>query len=411
MRLFKKTDIDFLGNKWPFIGLSIALSLVTLVSLIAKKGPNWGIDFTGGSQIVVAFTKAPDENQIRKIVEGASVKVESVQRFDKAEKNQVLVRVPQEKKEGRDVSKEVIAALTGAMFPEGARPETFDLNLNGAEPLVAKLVRDDPEQVSQKPGLDPKIEYGRIADALIKARSEKILYKSHDEATRVAGVSPVVATWLKEKTVVGPFTLLSAETVGPQVGKDLRQKGMWAVLLSWAAMLTYIALRFRSASFGTAAVIALIHDSWVTLGFCSLLNTEISLTVVAAFLTLIGYSVNDTVVIFDRIRENREKAKKEPLVPLVNRSLNETLSRTVLTSGLTFLVVVALFFFGGEVLRPFSFVMLIGIIIGTYSSLFIAAPIVIAWEEKAASRTKSTPSPAPTASPKAPGKLSAGKGR
>src|SRR5512141_1954940 len=136
--------------------------LIGTISLIAKRGPNWGLDFTGGSQIIYAFQQNPDEHQIRKIVEAASVKVESVQRFDKAEKNQVLVRVPQEKKEGRDVSKAVVAALSAAMFPESARPDAFDLNLNGAEALVAKLVKDDPEKVSEKPGLDPKVEYGRI---------------------------------------------------------------------------------------------------------------------------------------------------------------------------------------------------------------------------------------------------------
>src|SRR6185369_9438135 len=167
--------------------------------------------------------------------------------------------------------------------------------------------------------------------------------KTVDEAAKVPGVSPATGEWLKEKTVAGPFTLLSAENVGPQVGKDLREKGMWAVGLSWAAMLTYIAFRFKSASWGVASVVALVHDTWTTLGICSILNTEISLTVVAAFLTLIGYSMNDTVVVYDRIRENREKSKREPLADVINRSINQTLSRTVLTSGLTFLVVVALF--------------------------------------------------------------------
>ena len=168
-------------------------------------------------------------------------------------------------------------------------------------------------------------------------------------------------------------------------------------------MLLYIALRFRSASFGTAAVVALIHDTWITLGFCSILNTEISLTVVAAFLTLIGYSVNDTVVVYDRIRENREKNRRMPLAELVNTSINQTLSRTVLTSGLTFLVVVALFFLGGEVLHGFAFVMLVGIIVGTYSSVFIAAPLVIVWEEwkvKRKSNGGHPPAAAPASEPK-----------
>ncbi len=320
----------------------------------------------------------------------------SVQRFDKPEKNEILLRVPQEKHEGRDITKEVMASLTKAMFPQGAAEGVFDLNLNGTDALAGKLVADDPEKLASRPNADPKIEYKRTAEAIIAARSSQGLFKSVADAAKVPGVSPAVGDWLKAKAVAGPFTLLSAENVGPQVGKDLREKGMWAILFSWVAMLVYIGFRFRSWSFGTAAVIALIHDTWTTLGFCSLLNTEISLTVVAAFLTLIGYSVNDTVVVYDRIRENREKSKKAPLAALVNRSINQTLSRTVLTSGLTFLVVVALFALGGEVLRGFALVMLMGIIVGTYSSIFVAAPLVIVWEEWKTQRA-AKPSTAPSA--------------
>jgi preprotein translocase subunit SecF len=406
VRLFHKTNIDFLGIKWICIAVSILSIVIGTISLVVKGGPNLGIDFTGGAQIVYGFSKSPDEDQIRRIVEAANVKVVSVQRFDKAERNQVLLRVPMEKKEGRDVSREVTAALTRALQPAGADPNAFDLNLNGADALLNKLVADDPEHAAQRPSVDPKVEYGRIAQAVIAARSEKGLFKSVDEAAKTPVVSPIVADWLRAKTVAGPFTLLSSENVGPQVGKDLREKGMWAILFSWAAMLLYIAFRFRSASFGTAAVVALIHDTWTTLGLCSILNLEISLTVVAAFLTLIGYSVNDTVVVFDRIRENREKNRRAPLAELVNHSINQTLSRTVLTSLLTFVVVVVLFFLGGEVLRGFSFVMIIGIIVGTYSSIFIAAPLVIVWEEWKMKRANPKPAsaPAPAKSGKATAK-------
>ncbi|MCM3874809.1 MAG: protein translocase subunit SecF [Thermoanaerobaculia bacterium] len=406
MRLFHKTNIDFLKIKWIAISLSILSIVIGTISLIAKGGPKLGIDFTGGAQIVYGFSKTPDEDQIRKIVEAANVNVVSVQRFDRAEKNQVLLRVPLEKKEGRDLSKEVTAALTKALFPEGANATAFDLNLNGADTLLSKLIADDPEKLATRPNADPKVEYGREVQAIIAARSEKGLFRSVDEAAKTSGVSPATAEWLKAKTVAGPFTLLSAENVGPQVGKDLREKGMWAILFSWAAMLLYIAFRFRSASFGTAAVVALIHDTWTTLGLCSILNLEISLTVVAAFLTLIGYSVNDTVVVFDRIRENREKSKRTPLPELVNHSINQTLSRTVLTSVLTFVVVVVLFFLGGEVLRGFAFVMIIGIIVGTYSSIFVAAPLVVVWEEWKQKRAagKASSAPAPVKPGKAPAK-------
>lgn len=406
MRLFRSTNIDFHGLTKACVSGSLALIAISTVLLFAR-GLNWGVDFTGGTQVIYAFTSKPDEAQIRKIVEGAKVPIASVQRYDKAEKNQVLLRVPMEKKEGRDVSSEVSKALTTSLFPKGLDPGVFDLNLNGAAILAAKLQQADPENMAGRMGADPKVEYERIAETIVAARSAKGLFPSVDAAAATPGISPAVSSWLKSSTVTGPFTLISTESVGPQVGKDLRQKGLWAVVFSWAAMLAYIWFRFRSVSFGSAAVIALIHDSWITLGLCSLFGVEISLTVVAAFLTLIGYSVNDTVVVYDRIRENREKPKKEALSPLVNRSINETLSRTVITSGLTFLVVVALFFLGGEVLRPFAFVLLVGIIVGTYSSIFIAAPLVVIWEDW---RAKRTPAPAPAAAAKG-GKAAAAKGR
>jgi preprotein translocase subunit SecF len=406
VRLFRSTNIDFHGLTKACITGSLALMALSVVVLFAK-GLNWGVDFTGGAQVIYAFSAKPDEAQIRTIVEGAKIPIASVQRYDKAEKNQVLLRVPMEKKEGRDISGEVSKALTTSLFPKGLEAGVFDLNLNGAAGLAKKLQQADPERMSARSGVDPNVEYERIAEALIAARSEKGLFSSVDVAASTPGISPAVSEWLKASTVAGPFTLISTESVGPQVGKDLRKKGLLAVVFSWAAMLAYIWFRFRSASFGSAAVIALIHDSWITLGLCSLFGVEISLTVVAAFLTLIGYSVNDTVVVYDRIRENLEKPKKEPLALLVNRSINETLSRTVITSGLTFLVVVALFFLGGEVLRPFAFVLLVGIIVGTYSSIFIAAPLVIAWENW---RTKRAAS-APTAAPAKGGKPAPAKSR
>jgi len=406
VRFLKNPSFDFLRIKWHAIGVSIVLILIGTISLIAKGGPRLGIDFTGGAQLLYAFSSKPDENAIRKIVEGSGIKLEGVQRFDKPEKNQVLLRIPMEQKEGRDLSGEVTRGLSKALFPEGTKPGTFDLNLNGADVLLARLLAEDPEKLASRPSLDPKTEYQKTTQAIIAARSRQGLFRSVDEAGKVPGVSPAVADWLKEKTVAGPFTMLQAENVGPQVGRDLRRQGLWAIALSWAAMLAYVAVRFRSVSFGSAAVVAIIHDTWVTLGICSILNVEISLTVVAAFLTLIGYSMNDTVVVYDRIRENLQKTRKKPLAQIVNESINQTLSRTILTSGLTLLVVVALFFLSGEVLRPFSFVMLVGMIVGVYSSVFIAAPIVIVWEDWKATRAAKKPAPAP-AEPNGKGKAAA----
>ena len=172
----------------------------------------------------------------------------------------------------------------------------------------------------------------------------------------------------------------STEIVGPVVGKELRRQARNAVLFSLVAMLIYIGFRFEPI-FGLAATLAVLHDVVVTLGLVSIFNYEISLNVIAAFLTLVGYSVNDTIVIFDRVRENRKLARRQSLAEILNLSLNQTLRRTILTSGLTFLSVLALFLFGGAVLRGFSFVLVIGLIAGTYSTIGIAAPVVVWWRQ------------------------------
>lgn len=177
------------------------------------------------------------------------------------------------------------------------------------------------------------------------------------------------------------YSIRSFEVIGPQIGADLRHQALMATGGASAGMLAYLAWRFRPI-YGIAAVLAMAHDAFITIGLFSLLNQEISLTVVAALLTLIGYSMNDTIVVFDRIRENRGTFGHQPLAELINRSINQTLSRTILTSGLTLLTALALLFLGGPVLRGFSLALVIGIIVGTFSSIFIASPVLLAWEQR-----------------------------
>ncbi len=186
---------------------------------------------------------------------------------------------------------------------------------------------------------------------------------------------------------------ISVGAVGATVGKQLEQQATKAVLLSMAGMLVYLWFRFQLI-YGVAAVVACFHDTLITVGAFALTGREISLTVIAAILTLVGYSMNDTIVVFDRIRENLNFKRKEALPDLVNRSINQTLSRTVLTSGLTFLTVLSLFIFGGQVLNGFSFALVVGIIIGTYSSIAVAAPMLVAWQQFRAGRGKTVVLPA-----------------
>ena len=190
-----------------------------------------------------------------------------------------------------------------------------------------------------------------------------------------------------------PFTVRNVQIVGPTVGNQLKRQATLATLYSMIGMLIYLWFRFQLI-YGVAAVIACFHDTLITLGAFALTNQEISLTVIAAILTLVGYSMNDTIVVFDRIRENLRLSRREPLPDLVNRSINQTLSRTVLTSGLTFLTVLSLYIFGGPVLKGFSFALVVGILIGTYSSIAVAAPMLVAWQESRGKSGKAAPLPA-----------------
>jgi preprotein translocase subunit SecF len=190
-----------------------------------------------------------------------------------------------------------------------------------------------------------------------------------------------------------PGTIAGVQIVGPTVGQQLEKQAGMATLYSMLGMLIYLWFRFQLI-YGVAAVVACFHDTLITVGAFALTNQEISLTVIAAILTLVGYSMNDTIVVFDRIRENLRISRRDPLPVVVNRSINQTLSRTVLTSGLTFLTVLSLYVFGGEVLKGFSFALVVGILIGTYSSIAVAAPMLVAWQEWRAEKGKTTSLPA-----------------
>ena len=222
--------------------------------------------------------------------------------------------------------------------------------------------------------------YKQLAQRLTDARDKDHggIVTSFDELKNVDGATPQVVAALSGGFSLGNFTIRNVEIVGPKVGAQLRRQAVLATLYALAGMLVYIAIRFEWV-YGAAAVIAVFHDVLITLGFFSLFHYEISLTVIAALLTLVGYSMNDTIVIFDRVRENLRLMRREPFPDIVNKSINQTLSRTILTSGLTFLTVVVLYIMGGEVLRAFAFAMVVGVVVGTYSSFGIAAPIVVVW--------------------------------
>lgn len=300
MQLIKPdTNFDFINKRKLALIASVALILIGLASLAVKGGPNYGIDFAGGTLVQVKFARDTAAGEIKKALGSLELGSPVVQNFGDGE-NEFLIRVEKSSTELQGLSAQVLQALE-AGYEQG------------------------------------QVEIRRV------------------------------------------------EMVGPQVGKDLRSKGMMAIFWAMVGILIYISIRFEFR-FAVGAIIALIHDVLITLGAFSLFGKEIDLPIIAAFLAIIGYSLNDTIIVYDRIRENLGKHHKESFSFIVNRSVNETLSRTLLTSGTTLLVVLALFVLGGGVIHNFAFAMLVGVLVGTYSSIFVASPVLIFWEERKAAK-------------------------
>jgi preprotein translocase subunit SecF len=369
MRLFTKVNVDWIGKKWIFIGASFALFVVSVFLLIIKGGPRYGIDFRGGTLVYVKFRNAPQLDLIRLGLRQRGLGESTIQRFDQPSENKVIISLEKKTTEEAgelDQGRTTIQETLNLTFrPPEAQAGKMDLNNVRVDVLQANL-----------PG--PSMQ--GVASAIIDYRTRNGgLIKDFSELRSVAGVTDSVLNVLKEKFYLGDFAVISTEIVGAKVGADLRRQAISATLYALAGMLIYIAWRFKGTIYGAAAVLAVFHDVIITLGFFSFFNKEISLTVIAALLTLVGYSMNDTIVVFDRIRENLKLSRKESLSSIINKSINQTLSRTVLTSGLTFITVLSLFLFGGEVIHGFAFAMVIGIVIGTYSSIAIASPLLVIW--------------------------------
>jgi preprotein translocase subunit SecF len=270
------------------------------------------------------------------------------------------------------------------------QPGNGKLDLNNASSLqLADRLRDP----LQRAGVQlSDVQVNQLAASITAARDKRGgLITNPDELRGVEGLTPQVLTVLNQESYLAPYTALrDIQIVGPKVGSELSRQAVNATLLALAGMLVYIWFRFEWI-YGVGAVIACLHDTIITIGLFSLFGKEITLNVIAALLTLVGYSMNDTIVIFDRIRENTRLNNREKLADVINRSVNQTLNRTVMTSGLTFLAVLALFLFGGPVLRGFSFALVVGILIGTYSSVFVASPIVLFWHNFLEARKKTVP--------------------
>ncbi|HKX26469.1 MAG TPA: protein translocase subunit SecF [Blastocatellia bacterium] len=397
IEIFKHANYDFFGKKWYFIGLSWGLILVGALSVCYRAFDgkdythpfNMGVDFAGGTLATVRFKEKPNFDRLRREleaqgIEGTKISLQPVgDQIGQAPSNEVLVRLPTMLNTAppteasgatgdTDIGKQkILAALK--TFNDPATKDKIDINTIGSDNLRIQL--------NSVAGLDSQ-RAAEAAQRIIdyREKSRKGLIGDLSEVKNLSGIEPQVGSALDQHFFAGAAAVKSAEAVSPQVGDDLRNRAVLVTLVSCLGMLVFVAFRFKSWGFGIGAVVAVFHDVLVTLGIFSIMQWEINLTVIAALLTLVGYSMNDTIVIFDRVREMMRTKRREGLEKLSNDAINQTLSRTIITSGLTFLTVCALLAFGGEVLKSFSWTLFIGILIGTYSSIYIASPFMLWWE-------------------------------
>ena len=368
MQIFVNTKYDFV--KWRFAAVAFSIVWVLIgVAFYVKHGVNWGIDFAGGAAITLKFNGDVPMDKLR-----AELKDASIQQYGKAEEKAVLIRLPQQKGES-DLAGQVTAKLLADLNPPN--PGKVDLNYHGRDVITDLLTTADPDLKGTRP--DARQYYFNVAQAIINKRSELGLFSNMSQVTSAPGVTTGIARVLNEKTFLGSFTVLNAETVGPQVGAELQKKAVLAIILSTLAMGVYLWLRF-DVMFGLSAVVCILHDVAVSLAFLLMINGEVSLNIVAALLLIVGFSINDTVVMYDRVRENKRKMKtRMTFEEQLNLAMNQTLSRTILTSGTVVIVLIALLLFGGKVIHEFAWILLIGVLAGTYSTITIVPAVAIAW--------------------------------
>ncbi|HVH59553.1 MAG TPA: protein translocase subunit SecF [Candidatus Sulfotelmatobacter sp.] len=379
IELFKQPNLDWMGKAKYFYALSGILLLAGWISIFFGRGIKYGIDFSGGTNVDVRFAQPPSIDKIRSglAAQGlGNTEIQSIRDIANPTNNEILIFVEGKGQDAEMMQSSRSKVLDALNATYGVASNTADFNLATPASLAAVLTETDPLFLRVNAG----DRYQQLAKSILDYRNSDAngVLTNFDDLSKVPGVTTAVLNVVKARFVLGPFTIRGDQIVGPKVGAELRRQAVYVTLYALGGMLVYIAFRFEWV-YGAAAVLAVFHDVLITLGFFSLTGYEISLTVIAALLTLVGYSMNDTIVIFDRIRENNRLLRREAFASVVNKSINQTLSRTILTSGLTFLTVLVLFLMGGQVLRAFSFALVVGIVVGTYSSFGIAAPIVVAW--------------------------------
>lgn len=372
MRIFENLNFDFLGKRKFAYAISGILFLIGVISVVTR-GFHFGIDFKGGSEIVLQFDNPVDISVVRGYVDNIGLGYVEVKTF--GGETGVMIRTDRQ------------------VIPDAVYPQV----VNAIEREIEKVIPGVPRQIIDSSASSVTYAFenpdttNTLVDALFSAgfQSGKISEEPDNLQMIVSvGISDWIKENLREKISDNSFTVLKEDIVGPKIGDELKQDAVLAIFFALIAILIYLGFRFKLV-FAFGAVAALFHDVLITLGLFSILyglipglNLDIDITIVAAFLTLIGYSINDTVIVYDRIRENLKIHKTRPLFDLMNTSISQTMSRTVLTGGTTIITVLVLLIFGGEVLRAFAFTLFFGIIVGTYSSIFVASTLVYEYATK-----------------------------
>ncbi len=376
MQLFKTPNIKFLKYKYVALAVTGIIVLAGILNITVFKGLKLGVDFGEGSLLRVMMRTPASEGQIRDLLASVGLGKSQVQKSGTSGREfQIRAMETGSAKTGEldqleaheALADKIIAALRGDDGKAELARGLVDLNSVDERTLAGLLE-------TAFPGSGPD-----TARRIVSYRTDTGVIADFQDLAGL-GLKPEALAFLKDKAFLGKMTVLSRETVGPQVGADLRRKAVQATIWSLIGMLIYIALRFR-LEYGVAAIFTLAQDVLITMSFYSFTSREINLPIIAGILTIVGFSINDTIVIFDRVRENRKTMRGKPLEEVMNISLNQCLGRTVITSGTVFLTVAALFFFGGEVINDFAFLMLIGTIEGVYSTIYLSCPVVLFWQK------------------------------
>lgn len=375
MQLFKTPNIRFLRYKYVALAATAAVILAGVVNITVFKGLKLGVDFGEGTLLRVMLKSPSDEGQIRDLLQTVGLGKSQVQKTG-------------------DTGREFQIRAMEAINVKASEEELLEAHEALADKIIAALRGDDGAAERARGLVDLNTVDERTLSGLLEgafpgsgpeAAQRILFYRNQNgiitdaQALAGLGLKPEVLSFLESGTYLGKMTVLSRETVGPQVGADLRRKAVQATIWSLLGMLVYIALRFK-LEYGVAAIFTLAQDVLITMSVYSFTNREINLPIIAGILTIVGFSINDTIVIFDRVRENQKVLRGKRLEDVMNTSLNQTLSRTIITSGTLFLTVTALFLFGGEVINDFAFLMLVGTIEGVYSTIYLSCPVVLFWQ-------------------------------